>query len=307
MPCIPIADSTFDICDFLQNIKPTFTLVLLQTIFIPVILIIVITLVNKDQEDIQWFIFNTSVLNLILGISWEILIFYPGNIPFNQTVYQIFKDLAQFSIFPLAFTRVLFLYLPQLYEKIFSKKRLFLFIIGYDAIMMVIFYMYFELGYLSVYVCLVVLLLIGTFTCSFLVLLKIRQMIKLVEHNTKLDILYDLRKAAIVCICQAGFYSIYMALVFYYRLYLLFMGDIDPDRNNGYHVALIITDGIRDPLYLIFVIADTVLPMVLLKSYKKKLSQVKMLFYLGKEKKKAENQPITKARIHGPKVNTLIP
>src|SRR3569623_685048 len=102
MPCLPIAGSMFDICDFLQNMEPTFTLILLQTIFIPVILIIVITLVNKDQEDIQWFIFNTSVLYLILGVSWDILIFYPENILFNHTVYQIFKDLAQFSIFPLA-------------------------------------------------------------------------------------------------------------------------------------------------------------------------------------------------------------
>uniref|UniRef100_A0A914C8S2 Uncharacterized protein n=1 Tax=Acrobeloides nanus TaxID=290746 RepID=A0A914C8S2_9BILA len=84
------------------------------------------------------------------------------------------------------------------------------------------------------------------------------------------------------------------------------MVDIDPNRSNGYHAASNIADGIRDPLYLIFVIADTVLPMVLLKSYKKKLSH-KMLFCLSKEKKKAENQPIMKARIHDPKVNTLVP
>jgi hypothetical protein len=215
----------YDICDFLQNIDTTLILVLSQIIFIPIFTIIVITLIDQDREDAKWFIFNTAVLNLIFTISEDVLNFFP-KFYYNYVILinNIFCDLAQYSMLLLAVTRVLVLYSERNYQRFFSRKILFCWIVGYDLVLLGIIYFYYtnwtNVG-LTLHVVTVFSALLGTLSCSCLVLLKIRQMISLVKHNSELTVLYDLRRAAIVCILQASIYVIYIIVALYYHFYNL--------------------------------------------------------------------------------------
>jgi hypothetical protein len=98
-------------------------------------------------------------------------------------------------------------------------------------------------------------------------------MIKMVAHSTELTILGDLRRAAFVCIFQAGFYSIYMITVLYYRFYTLF--SYQSHDSLAFSIMIVIST-IQKPLYLFFVILDALVPM---KSYRKSFKKVfKCLF-----------------------------
>uniref|UniRef100_A0A914DV13 Uncharacterized protein n=1 Tax=Acrobeloides nanus TaxID=290746 RepID=A0A914DV13_9BILA len=59
-------------CTIITEINDILTKILLHIMHIPVIILIVITLVGKEKEDAKWFVFHTALLNLILGIIWEI-------------------------------------------------------------------------------------------------------------------------------------------------------------------------------------------------------------------------------------------
>lgn len=253
-------------------LEPPITLILLQIIFIPIITIILITLIDSGENVYtKWLVFNTAVLNLILGISWEIVIL---SIP-SYTIIMVYgfgRDLAPFSIFPLAFTRFLCLYFPDLYNKICTKKMVFYWIFGYDVcITVIIFIRYSVLTSDIILLVLNVMMLFGTFLCSILVLLKIQQMMKLATYTTELGLLDDLRRAAMVCIFQACFYSIYMACTGYQRFYQVLWEDGNPP-----FLLLVknVTNDLLNPLYLLAVLLETSVPIILLKSYRKNLEKI---------------------------------
>jgi hypothetical protein len=140
MPCLPGNQSVniTDFCDFLAFFGTYSTPYLIHILFIPALMIIIITLIDRYKEDSKWFMFNTAIINIIMGIAWELRRnpqmlnkFYPK---FNL-IWSVGKDLSQYSIFPLAFTRVFVLYFPDRYKKIFVKKFLFIFILAYNAIL----------------------------------------------------------------------------------------------------------------------------------------------------------------------------
>lgn len=269
--CIDGQNITYDFCDFMQYFEPILTTILLQLMFIPLLTIIVITLIDQENSDAKWFVFNTAVLNFILGILWEMIRFSPINPYIVIQMWGFIRDLAPFSIFPLALTRFFYLYSPELYKKIFSKKTLFCWIIGYDVILILLIYTYYYFEKtLSLFIINFVIL-IGTFSCSFFVLLKIRQMMKLVSHNTELSTLDDLRRAAFLCVFQACFYTIYMISILYYRFYYLLLNNGEQDL---LYLLLRVINTLGNPIYLSFVILDSLVPMILLKSYRKTLRKV---------------------------------
>lgn len=126
MLCIPFKNAS-DICDAIVNIEPTLHSNLLHLIHIPVIILIILTLFGKNNEDVKWFVFHTAILNLTLGISYELSDFISN---MNIQIYFIYgmsisMDLAMNSVLPLTFTRFFYLYFQTQYEKLFIKKTLF--------------------------------------------------------------------------------------------------------------------------------------------------------------------------------------
>ena len=100
-------------------------------------------------------------------------------------------------------------------------------------------------------------------------------MLNLVKHNSELPILYDLRRAAIVCIFQATCYAIYLIVILYYRFYDLlgyYPGSsfVSAMRN--------VTGLLKEPLYLIFIIIDAIIPMMFLRSYRNSFKRVFQFF-----------------------------
>jgi hypothetical protein len=190
-----------DFCDAIIAIYPTLTSVLLHIMHIPVIILILLTLIGKENEDAKWFVFHTAILNLIVGIIWELIKLYP-EFTENQFIFYILMGHAQhlsfISIFPLAFTRFFYLYFQDLYEKLFTRKTLGIWIIGYDLL----FILLVNFGIYGMILIIFSIILIGTFVFTFLIYLKLHQMMKIVGNNSFLNTLSDLRRAAFVCIFQ---------------------------------------------------------------------------------------------------------
>lgn len=279
MPCIFLnRNITFDICDFLSSIRADLILILLQIMFVPVLTSIILTLLNKNHDDVKWFILNTSILNLIVGIAWELDIFIQEFSMIILLTQNIGKEIAQYSIFLLAFSRVFILHNPDLYKKVFSKTTRFLFILGYDVILTVLSYLcYTKEWSWKIIICLNAFMLVGTFGCSISILIQIRSMLKLFEHNSQLNTFKDLRRAAFVCLCQVCTYAIYTFFFIYLRLYnagILPISYFDDNKYAFLHVLLSIIADILEPIYLLFMILDSFIPMILLRSYRKTIRKV---------------------------------
>lgn len=280
MPCLPGNQSAniTDFCDFLKIFGTNSTPYLIHILFVPALMTIIITLIDRYKEDSKWFTFNTAIINIIMGIAWELKrqpkmlnTFFPT----VNLIWSVGKDLSQYSIFPLAFTRVFVLYFPDRYKKIFVKKFLFIFILSYNAILAYLSYLC-NGGNISwnfgLYMAIDGFMLIATFSCSFLVLLKIRKMMKLVGDHSPLNTFDDLRRAVFVCLFQACFYAIYTLLLCYMNLYN--MGIIHNSGSNFLMVLLRMLTELQNPMFLLFVILDTLIPMVVLKSYRKTIRKV---------------------------------
>jgi hypothetical protein len=123
----------FILCDIIHYILPTMIPILLHIMHIPVIILIILTFMGKENQDAKWFVFHTAIFNLIVSITWQLLYIFPEFIasPFVFEILMGFTiNLSQISIFPLAFTRFFFFYFQSQYEKIFAKKNLFWWILG---------------------------------------------------------------------------------------------------------------------------------------------------------------------------------
>ncbi|KAI1716617.1 hypothetical protein Ddc_10409 [Ditylenchus destructor] len=78
MPCFLADDNTtqpFDICDVADTIDTGITPYLLHFMFIPAIMVVLLTIADRHAEDAKWFMFNTAVINIISGIAYEFFLF----------------------------------------------------------------------------------------------------------------------------------------------------------------------------------------------------------------------------------------
>lgn len=213
-------------CNAIQDINKLVTQYLLHIMHIPVIILIVITIFGKEAEDAKWFVFHTAILNFILGVVWELTYFVPTCMKNNliRSIMFYCLNLATNSIFPLAFTRFLYLYFSHFYEKIFTKKTLIPWIFFYDVVVLGV-YLAEILIFQTMFICLAmsVIMTFGTVTCSSLVFIKIRKMMNMVK-DSKHGIKGDLRRAAIVCLTQGCIISLYLFATLYKKIYLSFIG-----------------------------------------------------------------------------------
>lgn len=267
-----------DFCDAIFDIYPTLTSVLLHIMHIPVTILILLTLIGKENEDAKWFVFHTAILNLIVGIMWELL--YSELIE-NQFVVDILMGYAQhlsfISIFPLAFTRFFYLYFQDLYEKLFTRKTLGIWIIGYDLL----FILLVNFGIDSMILIILSTILIGTFIFTFLIYLKLHQMMKIVGNNSFLNTLSDLRRAAFICIFQSCNITLLLTTVFYSHTYSLYANYSDLYYNQG-HILYILYQSsalLSGPLYQLFVIVDTCIVLIALRSYRNAIKRFFRLIY----------------------------
>ena len=99
----------FKMCTIFYNLDEFFLKSILHLMHIPVLILILITLIGKDSEDSKWFVFHTAVLNLILGIIWEVSYFLPYYGPGEtMDIILVFSlNLSVNSIFPLDLTKYL--------------------------------------------------------------------------------------------------------------------------------------------------------------------------------------------------------
>lgn len=268
MSCYP--NSTYDFCNFLLDIKQAAVTTLLHIMLIPVLAIIVLSILDREKEDAKWFIFNSAVIYFILAILWKIML-----IQSNSLIYQMWfmtRDLAQYSLFPLAATRILYLYFPNYARVVFNKKKqLFFLMLSYDFFMLGLIFAYYPYYYLflalPLYIFILIFTFLATFGCSLLVLYKIHEMTKLVVVGHELSQLYDLRRAALVCVFQSSFYLIYILAVLYQKTHELFLQGSSYTFDAVYQV---VHDG-KDILYLFVIILDTLPPLILLRTYRKSM------------------------------------
>jgi hypothetical protein len=242
---------------------------------IPVIILIVITLFGKDSnDDSKWFVFHTAILNLILGIIWEILYLFPymeSELTITLLIFSL--NLAVNSTFPLAFTRFFYLYYQNLYEKIFNRKMLFPILVGYDLFMLVLFSLDFLDGDHLRMLFIDFFLLCGNIICSTCVFLKIRNMMKLVDSNSRLSTFSDLRKAAFVCTFQSCTISLHLATTFFVSLFQIYLRFDRRIFDSLFGLYMILAPA-QFPLYQLFVIIDTLITLLVLRSYRSALVKV---------------------------------
>lgn len=296
-------DSEFEesvsLCEIISNIDSYISFYLLHIMHIPVIILIFITIFGKEDEDAKWFVFHTAVLNLILGIIWEITIFFTnfGDDSFIKIIQLFSLNLAAVSIFPLAFTRFFLLYFPQRYEKIFTKKTLIPWLLGYDLAMIGVFTIdnSFDSSIILPIFCLIILFI--TICCSVLIFMQIKKMMNLVGHESRFDTFNDLRKAAFICIFQTCIISLFLITTFYLHLYSNVIDPLIDEESMSmtmWDIFIILTE-LQYSIYQLFAIIDTLVTLLVLRSYRNALKKVYFLIIvtlkslMAKKKRAAQN------------------
>jgi hypothetical protein len=268
MACSGTDISLYDACDSISQIVLTSEPILLHILHVPLIVFILITLFGKEKEDsVKWFVCHTATINLCLGITWELLFFLPYDKSRSNSItllMNIFWNLSMNSIFPLAMSRLMCVYLEVYYKKICTKKSIFLGLLTYDfCISVLVWWNYRGQGLALILIGLFILL--GTFLCTFLVLRKFYKMIQLIGDDS--STLNDVKRAAFVCIFQAVFVSLHLILLSYgttYIRYIICTDDCNVFMNN---LNTIVTE-LQRPLYLLFIILDTLFTLIILRSYR---------------------------------------
>lgn len=281
-----------DLCDFIGALEPTLIFVLLHIMYIPIILIILISIFGKENEDdTTWFVLNNAIINLIVCIVSEFINLIPIG-SFTKIFYDISGasvELSMCSIFPLAFTRFLYLYFRDFYERFLKKKILVLCILGYDLFLIIIlsFVIHFQI-YLALFTVFIISLA-GTFIFSFLIFLKIRQMMKLVGHNSQHNTLNNLRRAAFVCLIQASLASFYFAMNFYIFFYEFLYSDIERLPYGFLYSLYIIFFILKYDIYHLVAIIDTFIILFMLTSYRNGFKKIYIFMknFLENKRKKS--------------------
>lgn len=251
-----------------------FSFTLPHIMLIPLIIITLLTLLGKDKEDYKWFVFHTTMLNLILGIFRELTYFTDGIRIFGVDLYGCIDyaiNLAVNSIFPLAFTRFLFLYFPYFYSKFFTKKTIILWILGYDGLI-------FGLGYLNsiheeenlfiVNIVITCFLLLCTIFCSCLIFLKIRKMKKLVANYQNFSSHRDLKRAAFICVFQASIISLNLLNSIFCQIFINNLAN-DVYLFNIFFGVYMFLNSLQYAIYYFFVIIDSFVTLIVLRTYRR--------------------------------------
>src|SRR5690349_17644733 len=101
MPCIEeqnLLENFYDICTLLEYIDGKFTPYLLHALFIPAVLLIFLTLIDRHSEDAKYFMLNTAVINIITATAWEMKRSNNFRKQSSQIsmIWSIGKDLSQY-------------------------------------------------------------------------------------------------------------------------------------------------------------------------------------------------------------------
>lgn len=235
---------------------------------------------------------HAAVLNLLMGICYHIGLSIMN--PVIVMLRSLFITLSKTSVFPLAFTRFFYLYYESKYDKFFSKKKLFLWLVLYDFIM---------IGGISIDLLrnapidfpystsiIYTLTLVKSIVCSTLIFLKLRKMTKLLISNTKLEILKDLRRATYIVVFQSAYILLQLMMILYSNIYV----HIELTSNNYYttytfrKILYAVVTMALNSSYFIFVIVDTLITLFILESFKRDLKRIiwKVLMSLFMEPKK---------------------
>lgn len=271
----PLSNYHYEMCEKMAFLEDLLSFIFLHLMHIPVVILIIITLFGKENEDSKWFVFHTAVLNLILGIIWESLYFcptYESSFIFSSLVFFI-MNLAVNSIFLLAFNRFFYLYFQDFYKKIFNRKTLFFIFLGYDVMMLFLFYLNSLYGGHMIMLSIDLILLCGNVICSTFVFLKIRNMMKLVDNSSQLSTFSDLRKAAFVCIFQTCLISLHLSTTFFVSLFQISLR-FDIGFFNSFFSLYMFLAPVQLPMYQLIAIIDTLITLIVLRSYRTALIKI---------------------------------
>lgn len=250
------------------------------------LVLIFITFFNKTTEDYKYFILHMGFMNLAYGIIYEffLLLRDTEQVFLMNTITFYSFNIAVSSTFPLGFTRFLISYFPDFYAKIFTKKLIFVWLFVYDLFVTIL--MFFADFYK------IPLLIFGTififmfaiYFCSFLVLLKIRLMMKMVESTMvpNSSTLSDLKRASFVCLFQVFLLTIHLMGLFFSQLFAEILSEYENTFRTFVGAYLRIVP-FHTTIYNFIVLMDTLVTLFVLRSYRSLLMEMfKILVKFGK-------------------------
>lgn len=192
------------------------------------------------------------------------------------------------SSFPLAFTRVGYFFFSEKYEKHFKNTRKILFcLIVYDLFIFACAYIAYNtppstIAMVGKYL-LISLSILPIFFSLYLIV-KIRQLMKIVGNSSKLATLKNLRRAAFVCLFQFCSDSIMFLCMGFSALFkYVFIFD-----EKSFNITVFPYAAMTILFYVIFtfkLIFDTIIMLTVLKSYRLLMVKIlkKIVFYLLKK------------------------
>lgn len=104
---------------------------------------------------------------------------------------------------------------------------------------------------------------------------------------SELSILYNLKMAGLVCAIQSGFYSIYLSTYVYQMIYMNFLIHKPPIFAMIFNIQV----NVKDTLYLVIIIIDSIVPIFLLKSYRRVVVKIWSKIIKKKNISVASQQP----------------
>lgn len=283
---VHVTNFHYNLCNKMVEIENSSSLYLLHFMLIFEVVLIFLTLISRTREEAKWFIFHIAMLNLILAVIWEVIYFFPefseSPILLKPLFFLVF--LSKNSIFPLAFTRLLFLYRRKLYKKMFTVKKLAMWLLGYDCFMLFLFYLGSPENRGAFFtVILNLFLLFSTILCSIFIFIKVNKMMKFVEISLQLCTYNDLRRATFICLFQTFLNSIHMVSNLYTYLFVSRLKN-DQYLFDKLYVSYIILASLNFPIFQLFMILDSLMSMFVLRSYRQILGNIYHLVFKDRER-----------------------
>lgn len=273
-----LTDHSNQSCQNMESLDNILAPYLLSIMCVTLLVLIIISFFGKDNDDSKFFVLNTAVINFILGVIWQCSLMKEDLQNDLTTVVSIGTNIAVASIFPLALTRFMVLYLPFYYERFFTKKTLVFWILGYDLFMLGYFLLesYVSIHYMTISICLIIFIFNLIF--AIMVFMKIHAMMKMVEHDSNLDSYINLRRASIVCIFQTSSVSLNLITIFYSHLFLTVLLPTmeDMDTLKTLMDVYLVISVLKDPMYQVLVFLDTLVTLFVLRSYRNTMKRVWM-------------------------------
>ena len=234
-------------------------------------------LIKKNYDTFKWILLYQALMNLINWIVYDIITYADQNNILTIIFLHVAPFDAQFgftSVAIMALNRFCQLYFPEFSEKVFTRLKLFIFLIAYDI--MICIYIYIYLYIIPSYLIHMVLIFLSFFclvplVLSVFIFIKIQQMKKLAHGMyDEGKSLADIQRAALLCFIEPVVFLIYFVFVFTGYFILLKMTEIgDISQISLLVVNIYLTSRyFQNPLYAIVHIAETCLILSLLKSYR---------------------------------------